>query len=197
MTAAIKYEPRVYTDEFLEKLAGLYNSSVRLKEIARILGYKNEQSLGVALSLCRDKGLITSHRNAHLSRPSAERGMPADQRKRVEDAAKAGMDWKEIAEIEGVSPNSVAGHLYRQGFRKVEPKPRLTVVPKPAPTTAQTEPVKRPNFDKEVKAANDIFAKQYSFGAALQALRAEAQTLETRLVAVRSAIETLQALGEG
>ena len=30
MTAAIKYEPRVYTDEFLEKLAGLYNSSVRL-----------------------------------------------------------------------------------------------------------------------------------------------------------------------
>ena len=199
MNAMLDIKPRVYTDEFLHKLSGLYNSGVRLKEIARVLGYEGAQSLGVALSRCRDKGLITARNNKIVGLPREGRGMPPEQRQRIEDAAKAGMDVQEIADIEGVTFSTVKSHLYRQGIRPLAPAPLLTVVPHPIPlpvVEAMQSFNRPPDFSREIEVFNATFAKNHALDTTLQVLRTEAQTLEARLGKVRAAIETLQAIGE-
>jgi hypothetical protein len=197
MNALLDIKPRVYTDEFLQKLSGLYNNGVRLKEIARVLGYKDAGSLGVALIRCRDKGLITARNNRVVGLPRECRGMPPEQRKRIEDAAKAGMDLQEIADIEGVTFSTVKSHLYRQGIRPLAPAPLLTVVPIPEPAVEAMQSFNRgPDFSREIEVFNATFAKNHALDTTLQVLRAEAQTLEARLGKVRAAIETLQAIGE-
>lgn len=55
-----------WTPEFLDKVASLYNANIRLKEIARTLGYKHGGSLGSVLTELRAQGKI-GMRNAKLA----------------------------------------------------------------------------------------------------------------------------------
>jgi hypothetical protein len=107
----------VYQPEILDKIASLYNAGVRVKEIARTLGYTGGGSLSVPLAMLRKEGRIGTRLprligNNH--RTSVEAEAYAQTKKRIEDLSNKGWTREEIANHMGMTYAAVATCLWRE-----------------------------------------------------------------------------------
>lgn len=108
---------RPWTPEFLDQIATLYNANVRLKEIARTIGYKRGGSLSSVLLELRSQGKI-GMRNTRMAGNTFRAG-----KKREPEGTQTQLAMWDLLEVsQPLEPTEPAA-------AKPEPKPK----PKPVP----------------------------------------------------------------